>query len=169
MPSDRKSLIQESSPQEGPRLFKAGEFWSSNVFAALLGGAGCGILLTLAMGIVLWENPTRGNVLFAVIVALNFIVGAVCLFPGNWIAAFPYAVAIDQGKGLEVYAPLKKLYIAIEDVDECEKSLLQQGYVVRLNRRYRLLKAFVIHRFFGDQADALAVAIQEEIFRRSNQ
>jgi len=160
--------MQDSNGQSAPRVFKGGQFWSSNVFGALMGGAGAALLFIVVMGIVLWENPVRQNILIAIALALNFIVGIVCLFPGNWIAAYPYAVAIVQGKGLELYAPLKKLYIPVEDLRDVQDSLVQQGYVVRLNRRHRLLKAFVIHRFFGDQAESLALAIQEEILRRNS-
>ena len=150
-----------------PRIFRAGDFWSSNVFGALLGGAGCAVLLTTAMVIVVWGNPSRENILFAIIVALVFMIGALGLFPGNWIVAFPYAVAIVEGEGLEIYAPLKKLYVPIEDLLNVEESLLK-GYVVRFNRPRGLLNAFVIHRFFGAQAKPLAQAIEDEILRRSN-
>lgn len=147
------------------RIFKAGQFWSSNVFGAALGGAGAGILMFTVMCIAVWEKPTSGNILFAAGLVLVLIISILCFLPGNWIAAFPYAVELEDGKGLVLYAPLKKIYIPIEDVRDVRSSFFQQGYVVRLKRRHRLLTSFVINRFFGDQAELLARAIQEEIRR----
>lgn len=159
--------MQELGPENAPpRIFKAGQFWSSNVFGAALGGAGAGILMLVVMGIVVSGNPTPNNILFAATLALALVMSVVYFFPGNGIAAFPYAVAVEEGKGLQLYAPLKKLYIPIEDVRDIQKSFIQQGYVVRLQRRHRLLTSFVIHRFFGDQVEPLAHAIQEELRQR---
>jgi hypothetical protein len=159
--------MQEPRPEKAPRMFKAGQFWSSNVFGAALGGAGGGILMLVVMGIVVSGNPTHNNILFASGLALVLILSAICFFPGNWIAAYPYAVSVEEGRGLLLYAPLKKLYIPIGDVRDVRESFIQQGYVVRLNRRHRLLTSFLIHRFFGDEAEPLAHAIQAEIRRKA--
>ena len=159
--------MQELGSESAPRIFKAGQFWSSNVFAAALGGAGGAILMLVMMCIVVWLKPVRENILFAVALVSVLIISILCFFPGNRIAAFPYAVAVHEGKGLELYAPLKKLYIPIEDVRDIRESFIQQGFVVHLTRRHRLLTSFVIHRFFGDQAEPLARAIQEEIRRNA--
>jgi len=160
-----QELIPESPPQ---RIFKAGQFWSSNVSGAALGGAGAVILMLVMMGIVVWMKPDRENILFAATLTLILVVSMLCFLAGNMGAVYPYAVAVQEGKGLQLYAPLKKLYIPIEDVRDVRKSILGQGYVVRLKRRHRLLTSFVIHSFFGDQAEPLANAIREEIRRRAS-
>jgi hypothetical protein len=147
------------------QVFRAGKFWNSNVFGAAVGGAGAGLLMLVLMGIVVSGNPTRNNILFAIGLALVLIVSAICFIPGNLIAAYPYSVFFEQGKGLELHAPLKKIYIPIEDVRDVRTSFLQPGYVVRLKRRHGLLRSFLIPRYFGDQAEPLADAIREEIRR----
>lgn len=152
---------------ENPRVFKAGRFWNSNVFAAALAGALGGVLMLVVMGLVVSGNPTRNNILFASGLALVVVLSALCFVPGNLIAAYPYAVSIEEGRGLELRAVLKKLYIPLEEVRDVQKSYLQPGYVVRLKRRHRLLKSFLIPWYFGDDAEPLANAIREEIRRRS--
>ena len=152
---------------ENSRVFKAGRFWNSNVFAAALAGALGGVLMLIVMGLVVSGNPTRNNILFASGLALVLVLSALCFLPGNLIAAYPYAVSIEEGRGLELRGVLKKLYIPLEEVRDVQKSYLQPGYVVRLKRRHRLLKSFLIPWYFGDEAEPLANAIREEIRRRS--
>jgi len=161
--------MQELTPQgTPPRIFKAGQFWSSNVCGAALGGAGAGILMLVMMGIVVWMKPVQENLLFAATLTLVLVISGLCFLPGNMSAVYPYAVAVEEGKGLQLSAPFKKLYIPIQDIRDVRKSFLQQGYVVRLKRRHRLLTSFVIHSFFGDQAEPLASAIQKEIRRHAS-
>jgi len=148
------------------RVFKAGRFWDFNVFGAALAGAGAGILMLVMMGLVVWLNPTPRNVLFAAGVALVLVLSVLCFVPGNLVAAYPYAVSLEEGRGLELRAPMKRVYVPIEDVRDVRKSYFQPGYVVRLKRRRRLLKSFLIPWYFGDQAEPLANAIREEIRRR---
>lgn len=158
----------ETRPTPVVRMFKAGRFWSSNVFGAALGGAGAGVIMLAIMGIIVSANPEPKAVLFAPVVVAILVASVLCLLLGNWIAAFPYAVAIEEGTGLYLYAPLKKLYIPVGDIRDVQQSFFQQGFVVRLNRRHRLLKGFIIHSFFGDQAEPLALAIKDQILRRNS-
>jgi hypothetical protein len=155
-------------PNGQAQIFRAGHFWNSNVCAAAIGGAGAGVLMLVVMTIVVSENPTRGNVLFAAGLAIVLIASAICLLPGNLIAAYPYAVSVEEGKGVELRAPLKTIFIPIEDVGDVRTSYLQPGYVVRLKTRHRLLMSFLIPSFFGDQAEPLANVIREEIQRRGS-
>ncbi len=148
-----------------PRVFRAGRFWNSNVFGAAIAGGLGGVLMLVVMGIVVSGNPTTNNILFATGLALGLVMSVLCFVPGNLIAAYPYAVLLEQGTGLELHAPLKRLYIPMEDVRDVQKSYLQPGYIVRLKRRHRLLKSFLIPRYFGDQAEPLANAIRVEIQR----
>jgi hypothetical protein len=148
------------------RLFKAGRYWNSNVFgAALAGGLGAILMLVIAC-IIAWMNPTPKVILFVLAWASVLLISLMCFVPGNLIAAYPYAVSLEGGKGLELRAPLKRVYIPIGDVRDVRRSYLQPGYTVRLKRRHRLLKGFVIPWFFGDQAEPLANAIREELQRR---
>jgi hypothetical protein len=157
--------MQVPEPAES-RIFAASQFWNSNVFGAALGGAGAGILMLIVMCIVVSSNPTPNNIRFAIGLVVVLALSVLCFVPGNLIAAYPYSVSLEEGKGLELRAPLKRLYIPIGDVRDVRKSFLQPGYTVRLNRRHRLLKSFLIPAFFGDQAEPLANAIQEEISQR---
>ncbi len=150
------------------RIFKASQYWSSNVWGAALAGFGAAILMSVMIGIVFWNTQALKVVLFLAALALVLVISLLCLFPGNWIAAFPYAVAVEEGKGLRLYAPFKKIYVPIGDLRDVRRSVLQQGFVVRLKRRHRLLTSFVIHWFFGSQAEPLAHAIQEEIRRHTS-
>ena len=124
--------------------------------------------MLVVMTIVVSENPTRRNVQFAAGLAVVLIASAICLIPGNLVAAYPYAVSVEEGKGLELHAPLKKIFIPIEDIGEVKTSYLQPGYVVRLKQRHRLLTSFLIPTFFGDQAEPLANTIRQEIQRRGS-
>jgi hypothetical protein len=102
--------------------------------------------------------------LFASGLALVLVASVVCFIPGNLIAAYPCSVLLEEGRGLELRAPFKKLYIPAEDLREVRRaSSLQPGYIVCLRRRNRLLKSFLIPSYFGDQAESLAEAIREEI------
>jgi hypothetical protein len=158
--------MQELSTERVPRVFRAGRFWSSNVFGAALAGGLGGVMMLVVMGIVVSGNPTPNNILFATGLVLVLVLSVVCFVPGNLIAAYPYAVSLEQSKGLELHAPLKRLYIPMEEVRDVRRSNLQPGYIVRLKRRHRLLKSFLIPWYFGDQAEPLANAIREEIRRR---
>ncbi|HXW93973.1 MAG TPA: hypothetical protein VEK33_25705 [Terriglobales bacterium] len=157
--------MKEASSESVPRIFKAGQFWSSNVFGATLAGGLGGVLMLVVMAIVVSGNPTANNILFASGLALVLMLSIVCLVPGNLIAAYPYIVSLEEGKGLELRAPTRTVYIPIEDVRDVKKSYLQPGYVVHLKRRRRLLGSFLIPWYFGDQAEPLANAIREELRR----
>jgi len=152
------------------RIFKASRFWDSNVWGATVAGIGGGLLMTAVAGIVLWEADDWNQRMFAALWILTTVTTLVALFPGNLIAAVPIAVELEEGKGLRLIAPLKKLYIPFEEVQEVRDStvarIFQQGTVVKLNNRHGLIKSFAIHWRFGDQGRQLARAIQQEILRR---
>jgi len=146
-----------------PLFFKSSGYWSSNVCGAILGGIGAGLLFLVVSGIIVWSAPTLKSVLFMGLVLVVVFGSLACFLVGNLIAAQPYAVLIERGRGLWLHAPLRKVYIPLEDVRDVRRSV--QGFVVRLKRRHRLLTGFVIHRFFGSEREALAEAIREEIRR----
>jgi hypothetical protein len=163
--SRRELMDKSSGGVSPPRLFRAGRYWNSNVFGAALAGGLGGVLMLVIMCLMIWLNPAPHVVRFAAAWALGIAIPVLCLLPGNMIAAYPYAVSVHEGKGLELYAPLKRLYIPIEDIRDVRKTYLQPGYIVSFKRRHRLLKGFLIPWFFGDQAEPLANAIREEIRR----
>jgi len=57
--------------------------------------------MLVVMGIVVSGNPTRNNILFASGLALVLVLSALCFMLGNLIAAYPYAVSLEEGRGLE--------------------------------------------------------------------
>jgi hypothetical protein len=152
------------SPNNG-RLFTAGRFWSTNVSAAVLAGSLGGLVMLVIAGLMVWDNPTRQSLTFALAIVMAFVVGFVSLFPGNLSAAYPYAVLVEEGRGLELRGVLKRVYIPAEDLLDVRASLFTGGYIVRLKRSHRLLTSFLIPLFFGDQLEPLADAILAEIRR----
>ena len=108
------------------------------------------------------------GLLVAFLLIANMIVALLVLFPGNLAAQMPYAVELEDGRGLRIYGPLKTVYVPVDEIKEVRRSWLHLGWVVKLSRRHRLLKSFVIHGGFGRQGSELARAIQEEIGRRGS-
>jgi hypothetical protein len=153
-----------------PRIFKASGIWESNVWGATVAGIGTGLLMSVLAGILLFESEGPSGRRAGLGLILTIIATLLAMFPGNLIAAVPVAVELEEGKGLRLIAPLKKLYIPIEELQEVRDStvaqIFQQGTVVKLNKRHGLLKSFAIHWAFGDEGRQLARAIRQEILRR---
>lgn len=152
---------------QATHVFKASKFWEFNVWGAAVAGICGAAVLLLVAGILLFDSDgatgrTDGAVLVMAIVATYLV-----MFPGNLIVSVPIAVDLNSGKGLILHAPLKKLFIPFEEIREVRDSgislVLQQGIVVKLNKRYGLMKSFAIHRAYGDEGQRLARAIQQEI------
>ncbi len=153
---------------ENPELrrFEAARLWESNVYGAIVAGIGGSVVLCAVAGILIYMARGPGVYLVAGGMITSAVIGLLCLFPGNLVAVHPYAVELEQGKGLRLLAPLKKVYIPIDDVKEVRRSYLQLGWAVKLSRRHGALTRFSIHGGFGRQGKDLARAIQEEIARR---
>ena len=154
----------------GPRIFKASIIWESNVWGAIDAGIGGGLFLLLVAGISIFDSEGPTGKMYDLVLVLTTIATLLAMYPGNLLAVAPVAVELEGGKGLHLIAPLKKLYIPMEEVQEVRDSTLarifQQGTVVKLNKRHGLLKSFVIHWAFGDEGRQLAQAIQREILIR---
>jgi hypothetical protein len=88
------------------------------------------------------------------------------LFPGKVAALYPYAVELDEGKGLRFYSALGDIYLPIEQVKGVRWSWVYGGWVVALKRRYGLLGGFLIHFAWGGQGRELARAIEQELARK---
>ena len=114
------------------------------------------------------EGPT-GRI-DGLILGLTIVASLLAMFPGNLIAATPVAIEFESGKGLHLIAPLKKLYIPMEEVLELRDSFSawtsQKGTLVKLNKRHGLMKSFAIHWSFGEEGQQLAQAIQREMLLR---
>ena len=152
------------SPSEGNknvRVFRATRYWESNVCGATVAGLGmCAFFLVLsALGI--WM--TRRIDWLSVALALTAVGGPIALLKGNLSAQWPYAVEIEEGKGICIYAPFKKIYVPIEEVRKAEWSWLLTGWVIRLRKRHGLLKDFIIHFAWGRSGRELARAIKQEL------
>jgi hypothetical protein len=158
-----------NSNRENPELrrFEASRLWESNVYGAIAGGIGGGILMCVVAGIILSAGSGFDQAsLVALALIANMMLGLLLLFPGNLAAAFPYAAEIEEGRGLRVFGPLKNLYIPFEDIKEVRRSFMVLGWVVKLNKRRGALTRITIHGGFGRQGGELARALQEEIARR---
>jgi hypothetical protein len=161
-------MQNRETEHRGPKLFEGSDYWQSNVRIAAGAGLGACILVSVVCAVALWINHTLSAIIHIAGFFVLSLVGFLLLFPGNGVAQFPSAVEIDEGRGICLYALFKRLYIPIDDIRDIRKSFYRQGYVVRLKRRHRLLTKFIIHWFFGEQAEPLANAIREEIQRRAS-
>jgi hypothetical protein len=157
-------MTELESKEDQVLAFKGSRYWTSNVWGAAVAGIGGGALMSVVAIIVLSGAPSPKVTLFIGGWVLILLLAVLASFPGNAIARFPYEVVVEKGKGLRIRAPLKELYIPIQDVRDVRTSFLQ-GFVVRLKQRHRLLTQIVIHRLFGSRGEPLADAIREEIER----
>lgn len=145
----------------GTRVFRAPRPWELNVCGAALAGiAGGGFLLVVA-GVCIWLSRSLGW--FPLLMILNVAVAVLGIFPGNYFATYPYAVEIEEGKGLWVYAPFTKMYLPLAEIKEAKWSYLRTGWVVKLRKRRGLLSRIVIHVAWGPRGREVARAIEEEL------
>jgi hypothetical protein len=146
------------------RLYRASRLWEFNVYGSLVAAAAGGVLMLTIGLIVLWLSARnfQAMLLLAVFVA-NLGIAWILLYPGNLVFRFPYAVKIEKGAGLRLFAPLKEIFIPSGNIREVRMSLLHHGYVIRLHRRQGVLASIVIHRFFGPQREALVQALRETL------
>jgi hypothetical protein len=146
------------------RSFKSSRWWSFNIWGATVGSFGAGMLIS-TLDVIGAVNcaPKSESLRIALVVWGLVLLAVLAYFPGNAVVRYPYEVVIEKGKGLQVFAPFKKLYIPIEDLRDVGFS--GEGSVVRLQRRRRMLTVLIIHRLFGSQGPPLADAIRDEIKR----
>jgi len=94
--------------------------------------------------------------------------GIVLLFyPGNLVASYPLAVEVEPSKEIVLIAPRKRLAIPIEDLRDIRSSFRHQGSIVRLHRRYGLLKSFIVPWVFGPERADLLGAIYNIVNRNA--
>jgi hypothetical protein len=147
-----------------PKLYRASRRWESNVHASIVAGFGGGALMITIAALVLWsaKEPIYGVLLLAFFF-LNAILAWFLLYPCNLVCKFPYAIEVRPGAGLLLFAPWKHVYIPLESIQGIRRSVLQ-GYVIRVQRQ-GVLKAVVIHHFFGPAKEPLVQAVSEAIHR----
>jgi hypothetical protein len=150
--------------------FQGFEILGVECLGSTIAGIGGGLVISIVSGILLFDSEGPSGRKLGGFLILIIIATFLAMFPGNMIAAVPVAVGLKKGKSLRLIAPLKKLDVPFEHIEEVRDStgaqIFQQGIVVKLNRRHGLMKSFVIHVTFGDQGRELARAIQREILDR---
>lgn len=166
----RRFLLRDLSgsptpPAETPgvRVFRAWRYWdprglpflatAMSAFFLVLGG----ILIGL----------TRALPWVSALLILNGIAVPLVLFPGKVAALYPYAVQIEEGRGLRFYSALGALYFPIDQVKGVRWSWVYGGWVVSVRQRYGMLSGFLIHFAWGPQGRDLAQAIVVELARRA--
>jgi hypothetical protein len=163
-----KELSGSPSPTEGEpgvKVFQARRFWKSNVCGVAAASVGAAGLFIIIGGILVWGSQHWEGRLWGVGLILSAIVAFWALVPGNLAAVYPYAVEIEEGKGLRFYAPFKQFYVSTREVKLVKWSWFWAGWVVRLRERRGLLVGFIIHAAWSQQGRELVQAIGEELIR----
>ncbi len=152
-------------PQKpGVKLYRAWRYWERNVRGVPFVVTTVAVFFVV-LGCALIEL-SRALPWVSVLLILTGIGVPLVLFPGKVAAVYPYAVEIEEGKGLRFYSPLGDIYLPIEHVKTVKWSWLFGGWAVTLKERYGLLGGFLIHFAWGRQGRELAQAIREELARR---
>lgn len=165
----RRFLLMEVSGAPGPppetpgvRVFRAWRYWDPRGFP-IVATAMAAFFLVLG-GILI--GLTGALPWISVLLILNGIGGPLVLFPGKVAALYPYAVQIEEGRGLRFYSPLGDIYFPIDQVKRVRWSWVYGGWVVSLKGRYGLLSGFLIHLAWGPKGRELARAIEAELAHR---
>jgi hypothetical protein len=148
-------------------VFTGNLFWRLNIWGVGLAAVPVAVLMLSIAIVGLWPGHGGDKDLLMIFIGANGVIGLLYYFPGNKLAGYPHKIAIEDGKGLWLYAAFKKLYIPIEDLRDIRKPWYRPAYVVRLKKRHRWLGQFEIHWLFGRERRPLADAIEEQI-RRAN-
>lgn len=152
-----------SEERPGVRVFRAWPYWERNVrgvpFMVVSGGAFFLVLGGVLIGL------TRALPWESIFLILNGIGWPLVLFPGKVAAFYPYAVEIEEGKGLRFYSALGDIYFPLDQVRKVRRSWLYGGWVISVKRHYGLLSGFLIHFAWGRQGRALAQAVRNELAR----
>lgn len=161
-----QTVSENHEAPPAPQVFKASKYWESNVWGATVAGIGGALVLIAVGGILLVESAGPDGRRLGAALLLTIVATFLAMFPGNMILAVPLAVVLEPGKGLQLQAPLRRLYIPIQEIEEVRDStvrqIFQQGVVVKLNKRHGLLKSFVIHWAFGAEGRQLARALRDQ-------
>lgn len=167
----RRFFLRELSGSPGPppetpgtRVFRAWRYWERDVRGLPYFAVAMSCFFLVLAGILI--GLTKGVPWVSVLLVLTAIGGPLFLFPGRVAALYPYAVVIEEGRGLRFYSGLGDIYLPIEQVKGVRWSWLYGGWVVSIKRRYGLISGFVIHFAWGRQGRELVRAIKEELAHR---
>jgi len=157
----------ESEGADGEsKFFRPSKIWTANTCGAAVGGMVAGAIMLVIAARILWASPEIKGTFIGAAWLLVVIASLLGMYPGNWIASAPYAVRLVKGRGLWLYAFLKKVYIPMDEVVEINESLLGTRAVITLSNRHGLLKSFWIPWAYGEQGRALVLEIRKEMVRR---
>lgn len=145
------------------KIFRSPRVWEFNVCGASVAGIGGAVLLVVVGGIVASRAEAIQGELFGVALILTAVALVAGLWLGNLATAYPYAIEVEEGKGLYLYAPFRKTYVDMKEIKEVRWSYVRTGWVIKLRKRHGLLKTITIHAAFGKQGREFAAAVQEEI------
>jgi hypothetical protein len=150
----------------GTRIFRAWGYWGRNVRGWPVVAVAIATLL-LALGGVL-VGVTRAVSWVPMLLIVTGIGVPLALYPGKVAALYPYAVEVDEGKGLRFYCALGDAFFPMNELRGVRWSWVYGAWVVSLNRRYGLLSGFLIHFAWGKQGRELVRAIEEELARKAS-
>jgi hypothetical protein len=164
----RRLFLMELSPNPPPevpggRVFRAWRYWNSGAIP-IVGASTAAFSLVLG-GILI--GLTRTLPWISALLMVYGVATPLVLFPGKLAALYPYAVVLEEERGLRLYTPLGAIYFPIEQVKGVRWSWVYGGWVVTVKKRYGLLSGFLIHFAWGRQGRELAQAIGEELARRT--
>jgi hypothetical protein len=148
------------------KFFRASKIWTANVCGAAVGGMVAGAVMLIIAVRILWASPEIKDSFIGAAWLLVIFASLWGMYPGNWIASAPYTVQLVKGRGLWLYAFLKKVYLPLDEVVEINESLLGTRTVITLRKHHGLLKSFWIPWAYGEQGRALVLEIRKEIARR---
>jgi hypothetical protein len=158
------SFPSPDAARAGTRVFRAPRLWEFNVCGAAVAGIAGAVLFLVAAGVWIWMRRSLGW--FPLFLILGVAVALFVIFPGHYLATYPYAVEVEEGKGLRLYAPFTRMYVPLGEIREAKWSYIRTGWVVRLKRRRGLLSRVVIHVAWGPRGRDVARAIEEQLAHR---
>ncbi len=145
------------------RMYRASWYWTFNIYGAVVGGLGGGVVMVvLAIMVLLSDGASPQARLVSFFMLASAIGGFLFLYPGNAAAGVPVAVEVGRS-GLRLFAPFKEIFIPWNEIGTIHERFFSLTFVVHLRRRHVLLTSFVINWFFGPERHALAEAIRKAI------
>jgi len=145
------SVVIDRRTAKNVEIFKAPLIFSANMFAAFW----IGVLGSLAFpAFFLWTVSDRRLLPNDKIILLGLIVSGLAsllvLIPGKLLAMWPYAIAVEPGKGIWVYAPAAKFWAPLDEIVDIDvySGMYGSGHVVQLSRSHGLVKQLYVNSLF---------------------
>jgi len=140
-----------------PRSSNSTQLFSARlIFAAnLIGGFWLGILGYFMVAAFFGWSYLHDKALFrsggllALSLLVTGLVGLLALIPGKLLGMWPYAIAIEPGKGIWVYAPPAKFWVPLDELVDID---VYGGGHVQLNRPHGLVaQLYISALYFPDE------------------